>query len=61
MNMLALALLVLLVFIAYMVVVAHKLRMRVLRDIQRMKLTLHNEEVEQALVVLEDLEMVFKD
>ena len=61
MDMLTLVLLVLLVFIAYMVVVAHKLRMRVLRDIQRMKLALHNEEVEQALVVLEDLEMVFKD
>lgn len=53
--------LLLLVFIAYMVVVAHKLRMSVLRDIRRIKLALHNEQVEQALIVLEDMEIVFKD
>ena len=53
--------LLLLVFIAYMVVVAHKLRMSVLRDIRRIKLALHNEQVEQALVVLEDMEIMFRD
>lgn len=53
--------LLLLVFIAYMVVVAHKLRMSVLRDIRRIKLALHNEQVEQALIVLEDMEIMFKD
>lgn len=51
----------LLMFIAYMVVVAHKLRMSVLRDIRRMKLALQNKQVEQALVVLEDMEMIFRD
>ena len=53
--------LVLLVFIAYTALVAHKLRMSVLRDIRRMKLALHNEQADQALAVLEDMEMVFKD
>ena len=53
--------LVLLVFIAYEALVAHKLRMRVLRDIRRMKLALHNKQAEQALIVLKDMEMVFKD
>lgn len=53
--------LTLLVFIAYEALVAHKLRMRILRDIRRMKLALHNEQVEQALAVLVDMEMVFKD
>lgn len=52
--------LVLLVFIAYMALVAHKLRMNVLRNIQRIKLALHHEEVEQALAVVEDMEMTFK-
>ncbi len=52
---------ILLVFIAYMALVAHKLRMNVLRNIRRMKLALHNEQVEQVLIVLEDMEMVFKD
>ena len=52
--------LVLLVFIAYMALVAHKLRMNVLRNSQRIKLALHHEEVEQALAVVEDMEMTFK-
>jgi hypothetical protein len=51
---------VLLMYIACMMAVAHKVRMATLRNIRKARAALHNEQAETALEVLEDMELVYK-